>query len=712
MANQPSATAGNGLPIPYITAVWAGMGLDDIMSGLKAGSILAPPGSPAGWLPDAISGAANPPGGLAAAGAAEQPALVAPARAQVSAWFSALDPELAPAAFDSIWQGAGANDAARANTLTTYLARALLGREIDVSESRGESATEFAPSILKALDDFIADPGHRATIVDLTDMAGTDIAAMARSDIGFRHALFAMQPLALTGNRALFAASNDDGHLNRFDPDSGESLLSDAWLSDRSKFLAWDTAARAGEELSIEGAESWTFVDRNAVNGDGVPIRLELKSRDAATTTHQVVFGSGDGEAIKGLSGTDRLYGGGGDDILRGAGGADHLEGGAGDDLLLGGVGNDALVGNHGADELEGGAGADRLAGGSGDDVLTGGRGGDLMEGGAGHDTYAIEAGDGTDTVSDADGVGTIELDGVAVSGTMQRGNGNWTSADGRVELGFDGDPQEGGTLTIKSFESGSDHSAAPANVIEVKHWKNGHLGITLAGSLTADSQNLASTATADNSVTESNADGIGVAPDSNGNSSGDPSAMSDAYSEDASAMAGNEVGTVSSATGEADADTDTASGEGTEGASNAGETGAGEGSGGDGDGDGDSDGGSGAAPFDFGLALDSLLGTAFPPEVTLDAATLATAIDAFSGVLQAPDVTSRVAASSTDSIDTVSLAHVADALAFDVSSDDLEAEMATTMPVPPELRQTEMLGIPYEKLSGVMGTGVAGRST
>ncbi len=87
-------------------------------------------------------------------------------------------------------------------------------------------------------------------------------------------------------------------------------------------------------------------------------------------------------------------------------------------------------------------------------------------------------------------------------------------------------------------------------------------------------------------------------------------------------------------------------------------------------------------------------------------------AIDAFSGVLQAPDVTSRAAAGANDAIGTVSLAHVADALAYDVSSDDLEAEMATTMPAPPELRQTEMLGIPYEKLSGVMGTGVAGRST
>ncbi|MEO8507832.1 MAG: calcium-binding protein, partial [Betaproteobacteria bacterium] len=627
MAKQPSATAGSGLPIPYITAAWAGMSHDDIMSGLKAGSILTPPGSPAGGLPDAIASAANPPGGLAAAGAAEQPALVAPTRAQVGAWFSTLDSELAPATFDSIWQSAGANDAARANTLTTYLARALLGRELDVPESRGESATEFAPSTLKALDGFIADPGHRATIVDLTDMAGTDIAALARTDIGYRHALFAMQPLALTGNRALFAAGNADGHLNLFDPESGESLLSDAWLSDRSKFLAWDTAARAGEELSIEGAESWTFVDRGALDGDGAPARLELKSRDVATNTHQVVFGSSDGEAIKGLSGTDRLYGGGGDDILRGAGGADHLEGGAGDDLLLGGAGNDELVGNQGADEIEGGAGADRLAGGTGDDVLTGGRGGDRLEGGTGHDTYVIEAGDGIDKVSDADGVGTIELDGVGVSGIMQRGNGHWTSADGRVEFGFDGDSQEGGTLTIKSFEPDSDHSGTPANVIEVKNWKNGHLGITLAGSLTADSQNLAATATAGNSVTESSADGIGVAPDSNGNASGDQSAMSDAHAEDVAAMAGNEAGTVSSAPGEADADTDTdaASGDSTEGASNTGGTGAGEGGGGDGD----SDGGAGAAPFDFSVALDSLLGTAFPPEVTLDAATLATAIDA-----------------------------------------------------------------------------------
>ncbi len=280
MANQPSATTGSGLPIPYITAVWAGMSHDDIMSGLKAGSILAPPGSPAGWLPDAISGAANSPGGLAAEVAAVQPALVAPSRAQVSDWFSAIDSELAPATFDSIWQSAGADDAARANTLTAYLARALLGSVIDAPDSRGETATGFTASTLKALDAFVADPGHRATVVDLSDMAGTDIATMARGDIGYRHALFAMQPLALAGNRALFAASNADGHLDRFDPDSGESLLSEAWLSDRSKFLAWNSAARAGEDLEIEGTEDWTFIDRGAANGDGAPARLELESRD------------------------------------------------------------------------------------------------------------------------------------------------------------------------------------------------------------------------------------------------------------------------------------------------------------------------------------------------------------------------------------------------------------------------------------------------
>jgi hypothetical protein len=52
MANTETSQESTGLPIPYLTAVWVGMSRDDIVAGLKAGSILPPPGSPGDWLPD------------------------------------------------------------------------------------------------------------------------------------------------------------------------------------------------------------------------------------------------------------------------------------------------------------------------------------------------------------------------------------------------------------------------------------------------------------------------------------------------------------------------------------------------------------------------------------------------------------------------------------------------------------------------------------
>ena len=43
MANEHASNSGNGLPIPYLTAVWAGMSQEDIAAGVRAGRIFAAP---------------------------------------------------------------------------------------------------------------------------------------------------------------------------------------------------------------------------------------------------------------------------------------------------------------------------------------------------------------------------------------------------------------------------------------------------------------------------------------------------------------------------------------------------------------------------------------------------------------------------------------------------------------------------------------------
>lgn len=698
MANEifdwPTA---RGLPIPYITAVWSGMDQVELVAGLRAGTILAPPGSPKGWLPPDRVGASQQVTTEASTSASAEAAAVAVDRAKVKGWFDALDAKLDSGTFDAIWNGAGANDAARTATLTDFLAGTLLGKSAAASDARDGQQGRAPSATVAALDAFVADPAHQAKIVDLSTKTGAELAALAQTDLGYRQALVALQPLALVGNRALFAAQNANGQLDRFDPDSGESLLSDAWLGDRGKFLAWKNAENAGKELTIDGAQGWTFVDRGARDAAGNSMTLELKARAADATSNQVVFGNNESEVIKGQGGTDRIYGGGGDDVLRGGGGADRLEGGAGDDLAFGGAGNDELLGNQGADELDGGAGADQIAGGSGDDVLTGGRGDDRLEGGAGNDTYIVDAGDGTDTIIDADGVGSIVLDDRRIEGTMQRAQDQWRSADGRLEFGFAGDATEGGTLTIQSFDAGADRSGTAANVVQVKNWKNGDLGITLDGELGA-----ASAASGPEPGASADAAGEGALIDAassvpvlatsstdsatNGGSTGDTSAM---------APASDPVGGADPSGGDAASD-------GAGGGEPASDAGSGNGA---------------VSSFDFESALNALFGS---NAAALNAASLNAlnpgqvqeAIAAFSGVPAPPDVGPGFVVGTGDVAAAVTTSHVADALASDVSSDDLEAETgAAMMPISPALRQTDAISPQLDRAANSLGSGVMGQS-
>lgn len=82
------------------------------------------------------------------------------------------------------------------------------------------------------------------------------------------------------------------------------------------------------------------------------------------------VFGTAQGDTVKGDNGDNELTGFQGDDVLFGGRGSDLLKGGGDKDLLFGEAGNDYLAGEDGDDTLDGGAGADDLSGGAGADVF------------------------------------------------------------------------------------------------------------------------------------------------------------------------------------------------------------------------------------------------------------------------------------------------------------------------------------------------------
>ena len=480
--SSAAVTPAGDPPISYIVAIWLGTSHEDIERGLREGWISPPPGAPSDWQPPWVSAsdASTPPPDPGTGGAVDGGAGVN--RSKVSSWFHALDPSLSASGFDSIWTHSGGDDSARASALFGYLQRALLGTS-GAAPACEVFAANGGGAAVAALDTFLGDSSHHAQVVELTGKSGAALEALAKTDIGYRYALKNLDSIALTGNRAMFAAHGEDGALDRFDPDTGEQNLSDAWLGDRAKFLAWKMKADGGGDLAIPGTDQWVFSDRSVRDANGDPMRLEIAASDGATRTNQVIFGQDliGGETIKGDTGTDRIYGGSGDDVIRGNAGDDHLEGGRGDDIVRGGNGDDEVIGGRGDDELLGGSGNDALDGGSGDDTLTGGKGDDRLAGGEGHDSYMIDPGQGADAIIDSDGRGEIEFDGDVLDGGLARADGKFQSGDGRAVYSFSGDGKSLGTLSIELFDATDPgRSDAPVDTLSIENWKNGDLGIYL----------------------------------------------------------------------------------------------------------------------------------------------------------------------------------------------------------------------------------------
>lgn len=615
-------------PIPFLTAVWAGMSRDDIRAGLRNGDIVRPARLP-DWAADLDRTGSS--SALAAADGNAQGV----DRARVNGWFASIDPDLSASGFESLWNMAGATDADRAANLTSYLARLLLPKgSTDANDARNPQAS--------GIDALLQGNEHHAQIVDLSGKTGEELAALAQIDVGYRYALAHLDPFAVTGNRDLLATANADGSLDRFDAETGEALVSDAWLADRGKFLAWRLRGESGESMSVQGDQDWTFIDRGTTGADGTPLTLEIKSGAEHAGQNQVVFGTDGDEVIKGVAGSDRIYAGKGDDVLRGGGGADYLEGGDGDDLAMGGAGNDELSGGRGDDELDGGRGDDRL------------------EGGSGNDTYVVDAGDGADTIVDTDGNGTIELDGEALGGTMEGGNGAWQSADGNVKFTFSGDLATGGTLTISRF---GDETGQGKGVVTVNNWKNGDLGITLGGD------------TVDASQTSPQSEEHLLPPLSTAD------LTSDTW-EDQHVLSLDGSGSVSSAVApQQDAQV-------------AADNGASQAFYGGGEGPIEAD-------VDFDAALESLLGNSDATFAPVDPNSYQQAMQAFSGVLAPPDVPGAAFSSASFDVGAVTEAAMADAIAADYSSDAFDAfEPMHAQPIPSvdvaslmEMKRAEMGG-------------------
>ncbi len=283
---------------------------------------------------------------------------------------------------------------------------------------------------------------------DLSQFSAGQIASIAKDNIAYRYALKAGNPFALLG--ADYGLHNQNGELN-LATDGGE--LTEAWLADRAKFLAWMIQANTLDKTAIAdgGGQQWAVEDKTLKGAtEFLPYALDINSGLFGTT----------GNARKMIFGKD---------------GADSLTGGDKDDRLYGGAGLDRLDGGQGDDYLEGNAGSDTLTGGKGNDTLIGGKG---------LDTYVFKSGDGWDWIEDQDGQGALYYDDIELKGGQAVGDSGlvWqqvvnkgTPAE-KIFTYILTDWSEGGQTFQRLSIQGPDGG------MWIKGWQSGQLGITLDG--------------------------------------------------------------------------------------------------------------------------------------------------------------------------------------------------------------------------------------
>ncbi|QRP63427.1 hypothetical protein I6J77_15140 [Rhodanobacter sp. FDAARGOS 1247] len=170
-----------------------------------------------------------------------------------------------------------------------------------------------------------------------------------------------------------------------------------------------------------------------------------------------------------------------GPDNITGTDDRNYIKGGLGNDILTGGEQNDLIFGDRNEDTLRGSGGSDALYGGDDNDYLDGGAGSDQLEGGDGFDRYNFSLDDlaatpgSVDTIYDSDRSGQIEINNNQFSVGDRLSVETWRSMDGKFLVSADLSlPSQ--SLSIKNVTTG--------NVILVKDWSNGDLGITLSGQI------------------------------------------------------------------------------------------------------------------------------------------------------------------------------------------------------------------------------------
>ncbi|MBN2816260.1 MAG: hypothetical protein JXQ67_06215 [Campylobacterales bacterium] len=98
------------------------------------------------------------------------------------------------------------------------------------------------------------------------------------------------------------------------------------------------------------------------VGGIETDTLLDIENITGSNSGDDTIIGNLDANILKGLGGSDTLYGEEGDDVVDGGDGADILYGGDDQDTLLGSYGDDTLFGGLGNDILDGGVGSDTIS--------------------------------------------------------------------------------------------------------------------------------------------------------------------------------------------------------------------------------------------------------------------------------------------------------------------------------------------------------------
>ena len=288
-----------------------------------------------------------------------------------------------------------------------------------ISKGSIDARAGFHDAVLRIQEE-IQDRGY--SLDRLFDITPADLVNLAQGSeaIAYRYALKELNPFAIVGDNALYAAHNVNGALNLVDFTSGVGNLTPMWLRDRAEMLGWknDYYEQDGN-VALRGnrIESYQFIDKSIKDDHtGQDLTLTVVGRNTLQVNNpaMMIFGSDADESL---------------------------------------VGGNVAVGDH-------------LYGGGGDDILQGNSGYDYLEGGLGNDTYVWNTGDGFDTILDADGIGRLVVNGKVVLGGVKVAQGEYIDGDDLV-LRFEGDPVLGGVLLVNGD-------------LRVENFVSGQLGIVL----------------------------------------------------------------------------------------------------------------------------------------------------------------------------------------------------------------------------------------